>query len=724
MPTSNVTETPGLDPLVQFNGKSSITFSGVVKQYLSVRIDCKSELTANLATSRTDGVNINGSSTIAFAGRVNSEPNIFGSAQINCSSNIQFSPLIRTSGALIINCGSTMTVEGQVRQSANANLNVFATILPNITGNFYQILNFRLLADGVSIPIESASVDASRRGSGETLNVVLTRPQDKSLITDSKNYTLEVARTISGVKTWTQLVSMSKLQSKDFSISMENYKPMDEVSFSTSSSLDDKLNKAATFGLILYDPSKLTVDASEIPLIYDTAGRSYTTTAIAVGGLDLYYILNKIYVQQCGFSSVQTNIKNYPIKRADWRIGESWNEGVKAFIGSYEPVTFEINNVLYIQDTTQLRTSGMPSALALPINKYFRVAGSFNIKNIEGYKLNYTENINGDYWTPNIEQERIPSGTYGNYDYQETNVTRYIREYRNNSNPLIIIGTLVDSELKVTTDNFSNIISRVRENFTYDYQGRQLASSRVTESLIPNLTDVNSYQLTEVRRETTSIKYGPHPTQPDRQIQTKLIRQTRGLIAIDSENQYLNHDFKQDFTKAHEAGNLTEGMTTEYGPIENYVETARPLPNGQVLIEVEVTDKIRNQVKTSYSEPRAGDGIIGGTNSRVKELIVLRNDSVGLTGKQVVDFYIGEIPLTDGIQLIRRKLVKNQTKNDDLNCSYWGLDPSLKRGMIYTLTGRNNAAIGTMLVEGYKITMSRLRTRDIEISTTIEGQEI
>lgn len=635
----------------------------------------------------------------------------------NFAASSRFRAQIKSaSGIARFRSRSRLTAVLRSRVGLDHSLNLIVDILPAISGN-YQNYTPRFSVDGVSIPIKSFNLNFPKNQIGSELSVQLARISDKSLMTGAASYKFEIG--VSGI--FTTLFDTATLSGRAHSVGWSNNAPTDTFTVSCLSSLDDKLNKSPLEPVVAYDADRASVSQDEFETLYDTTGAAYPTELIAFRPLTLYALLNLI-AQRCGFAGYQTNIPNFQVRRVDFPIEQPLVQSIAGILGAFEPLFFELDDELWIVDASCVLPFGFPSARQVQTSVYRSASKQNNSLPVDAYLVNYTENeTEGTAYNTRLEQETIETGDFGSAGFTSTVTERTVRDYYNSNQPNVITKSVVVSETVETTDDNSVLVHRVTDNFTYDSFGRQTASSRSVSSRVPDLSNSGNLNLITVREETISIEYGAHPFEPSRQIQKKATTVIRGLVAVDADNQYFDEDFKQDFLDAHRAGNLSETMTSEFGPLKTITETLKPLSNGQVKTLVRTIDHVRNVISSEIGEVKAGDASLSASASRQRKILVFPLDYSSTKDRRIEPFYIGELPLTLGIPLARRRLARRDGGRDGtITCEIIGIDLGIRRGASVEVTEREDASLGNYLVEGLSLSGGHRQ----EYLTQVQGVEI
>ena len=210
----------------------------------------------------------------------------------------------------------------------------------------------RLLVDGVEVPIRQATLEAQKGSLGSELRVVLARA-DTSQVTFGASITFQIGLWADGDWIWIPLVAGGRLSSLENSIRNDAGGPADEVSISTLDVIADRWNRAPRAPIHLYDSLQLSApDQSQIASqrIEIQTGGVILPVNTPIPGMTLRNVLTKAYVDGVGFSSVVTNIPDFPVAEADFTLDGGFDAGVRPLLTLFAPLLFERNNVLFIID--------------------------------------------------------------------------------------------------------------------------------------------------------------------------------------------------------------------------------------------------------------------------------------------------------------------------------------------------------------------------------------
>lgn len=706
----NFTTPPEAVCFLNVGGAAALQVEKTVKASGKISLASLSSLSSLSVLGEIEGA-------ISFGGscflRNGSEPNVF----LEATSAIDF---VGDAAAEIV---QTIVAVASMNFTGEAALNVLEAesasclfqvqIVPAASSSGYQKYLPRFSADGEEILIKSFRLEFPNNTIGAKLDVELA--EAASELSNSAIFKFEIK--IGAV--WHTLLDTGALERESFSTAVQG----DNLRIDVSSPIADKLNLAPRAPRIYFDPAKTSVDLSESDVLKDESGNSYPIAKTSVGGLSLYYLLQKVFVEGCGFSSYQTNIPDYKIARADFSPDASFLQSVSGFLGMFEPVFFEQGNILYIIDTSNALPAGF-TPRSLTASRFTNFSSNAQKRSlVDGFIVNFSAS-EGEYFTTRLETSEEASGNFGEPGYTRTDIEKTIREYRSFQNPNVVLRSEVQSERRETYDWQLNKIGDVTETRSFNAQGRIGEIRKTVDALVPDLSNSGTPALLNVRSEVVTFSYKPNPKNPREILQDKIITQIRGLIAVDSENQYFDEDFKQDLLEAHKAGNLTANMTSEFGAIRTITETLEFDSTGQTSIRIQTIDHVRGFKSEEVSDVRGGAGSFSQYQQN-RRVIVFRDgaNASAAAGARLENFSAGELPSRHAIALAKRRLNRQSSNNKEASIEVIGVDLSIRRGASLRILNRNAQSLGNFLCGGYVITGSDLGTNP-KLMTGLSGIQV
>lgn len=696
---------------ISVRGELSLTLLNFVRPASTIRVRGSLENTATLNASAQTAISVSGSLNL----QVNDEASVFAQLATNISiaGNLTLRRTRRINLTTRIVVDAALDGEAVAPEKAECLFRV--QIVPATVNNSYQKYKVRLLANDVNVPILLFRLDYPENAVGQTLQVQLAQAVQNQFVSGTI-FKFE----IDDGDGWETLLDTARQQSESF----VTRPTADTLSIDISSALSDKLNLAPRRTQIVFNPAKTgAVTVDDIEPDRDSDGNSYPISAVSVGNLSLYKVLQRAYVQGCGFDDVNTNLPDYPLARVDFGFDNSYHNAAGGFVGMFSPVYFENNNILNILDTSNALPAGL-SPRDLIASRFVQLSAD-RAKSVltDGYLVNY-QSGGGDYFTNRTEYKTDETGTFGNPNFTRTETETVFREYRAFSNPFVVVRSEVERETRSSYNYLSQLIGRTRETRAFNSQSRLSQITKTVDSLVPNLADGGTRSLLQTRDENISFSYIPNPRNTRETLNNRIETRINGLIAIDADNQYFAEDFRQDFVEADKAGNLSADMTSSYGAIKTVVETINFDNQGQSTIKTETFDHVRNSLTGTVSDARAGSNSFSQYNAS-RRVIVWR-DGIDLSetkGARLEQFSAGELSLQQAVALVKRLLARQTEKNARVAVDVIGFDKSIRRGSTFNVKSRTGISYGNFLTVGFNIEGTNLGTTPL-YKTNLSLQEI
>lgn len=242
-------------------------------------------------------------------------------------------------------------------------------------------INARLMIDEAEVLIKDFNFQKPTGRLGSLLNVTLAKPSDYNLITIGARVDFSLIVTVDGDEHPYPLMVNSKLSEDDFKIAYRGGQfggPVDSITISTLDAAGDKFTLTPTRPVIMFDPNRTRFD--DVQTDPENAIRDHATGSIIlpivepVSGLTMRKILNRAYTSigsgyanvltpvqasafswnrmyvgkltdvswqsGCGFDKVITNIKDYPVRQANFTIEEGWHGGAKPSVQMFDPLYY------------------------------------------------------------------------------------------------------------------------------------------------------------------------------------------------------------------------------------------------------------------------------------------------------------------------------------------------------------------------------------------------
>ncbi len=624
---------------------------------------------------------------------------VYGSLSITGFAQ-SFLVLINTSAAF--NGSTTFLAFPDINAAETPGLNFIIDLLPSSATAQVRELAARLTVDGDNIPIRDFSHSRYRGRIDDQVQITLADIADKDAIMRDAAITFETGEKLSSVWTWTKLIDSGYSNTSNYRIEQKG----DVFSFVGLSPLHQRLNKTAEKDWVIFDPLRVTYTAGDFEIIYDSDGRSYTTTLTSVSGLRLYDLLTLLFVNVAGFSAVKTNIPNFRITSLNLKAGRPLIEAIAAEIGMYKPDFEDIGGTLWIRDTTWRHPSGWPAPQEVPISRAKQIGIDTEYSRVDAIELQYTEyRDNYDYVTQRTPAPNVAVADNNGQQITTTTTTVYL-DYFRLSNPNRPVKTEKARVHTIVQDAAGWVFEDSMEYFYYALSDSSYFNkgdlgwrTKTINKKIPVLTGDHLPVLQKVETEDERFYWRGHPLELDKKFRYRKLMLVRGLIAVDTVNQQLDQDYKKKLVEVYRAGNLTEDMDIEEGPIQTFDEWVTPVTIDDVFIQNQEIDHLAKLTTTSYGEERVGDVGRSSFVNVSKIMYVFETDTSLRTAERIEPLNAGQLPPTFGIALARRELSNLKLRSKRMGLDVAGFDNFLNKGVPVAPTGRAAASLNVFDID-------------------------
>ena len=429
----------------------------------------------------------------------------------------------------------------------------------------------------------------------------------------------------------------------------------DSFSFVGIPAQQAKLAQTPPEDLVIYDPLVETLSTDDFEPIPDTGGNLHYTQLVPSAGLTLYRLMDLIFVNRCGFDSVETNIPNWRIPRADFRAGVSYMATME-HQGLHKP-TSVIGNVLWIWDSTAGVPAGFPRGGPSPFR--FGCRGiSATIEHLDAVRLTYsTDRANYNFIGFRTETETTEDDSNPNVRITST-VTRTIKQYFRSENPF----TPVDEDIvSVEEQQFiqrsglgTTLVYEATENYTYDAFGNPKKRIRVENRRLPDIRIEEWPEvMLETKRVTETWTCKPNPFRPGTKYQSLHSVIEEALLTVDHDRLRLGQPYREGYTETFQSANIEPTMTLDFAPIRSFIEKVKPLRDGRCRIDRTETDLLNNVVVNADSQMSVGEISMSGLVKESKEIYVFDDDLGIRTTDKILYYDGGNAPLNVLIPLCR-----------------------------------------------------------------------
>lgn len=588
--------------------------------------------------------------------------------------------------------GRTASAASTVIQNTDPfSLSIVAVLVPEFVGPTDLWLP-RLKVNGVEVSVVSGQFIESADDAGAEVELLVTDVDDASLFVDGAVYDFGLGEEVKhgswNESTFEWLIRNGEKVGSVKQTSQNDRTLQDTFTVRIKSQSKGRLQRCPERPYVLYNSAVQSVNAEDFEVLTDTDGNEYVTEVEGVAGLRLYQMIKEIFVDRCGFSWYYTNIPDYVISRVDCPIGVPYLQSVRHLFGISDPVVMEIDNYIYILDTTMAMPAGFPAPVSVDADRYRTLTVSEEVTGLDGVILTYVESGYGyDYVTLDSKVKEVTSGTFGSDDYVSTLVEQKFREYRKFSMPGVVLKRELYYESRQVDTTLDGSAQTVVDSKRYDSRNRLTQRDYSVESReldIDLSVALGTPSRSKVQVETIEERYTyeAHPFQANREYLAKKESRRDALILVDADNQQLGGNFEQEYRVGARSGNLKEGQTTRFGLITKGVDTWKPLRNGMVEVsEFEYNFVARQATKDGVPREEPGDVAIHALAPQQKEIIVLREAGMTRTSRPLGSVHGGEMPVQYLIPLVRRLVFAMGSESRQVQSELIGFDPVIKKGL-------------------------------------------
>lgn len=625
----------------------------------------------------------------------------------------------------------------------------------------------------VDIPIKSFDFQEPTAKLGALLNVTLAIPDVGQAPVGSS---VDFGLTFDGVPF--PLIDSGKFSGRNYRMNYQggqNGGPRDEVTIGTIDIIADKFTLAPRRPVIMFDPLKVLFNKVELnprDAILDEFGQKILPVYEPVAGLTMKQVLGRAYTnrggygmmttlddrlrdsgisslindgttdqQGLGFTNVITNVKDYPMKQANFD-DQGWHSGAQGCIGMYNPDYIPLGDLLMVLSSDYPLPVGqiprvVPLALPTNFNQTIPFKNDTNAVLLT-YQISASEDPDEALFvvTESDPPEIDKAGEWGQPGYSETStVITYLRKKRRVTLEVVaqVIDRIVVERRSNINDSFK-LVSRETTNNTYS-NDLKVGHHRTVESLCLVAKDMELIgdSFPTVLDETCEIFWIDDPTTPGQKVQSRSFTRTTGLVYEREESSDVNgttYYQRHPITLAQESGVLLIDFEADaLGQIstmlfETTEETLRHVQGNQYEVIVTRIDHLNEQMKQSISAPRTGDTGNNPYDTRSHTMRFRDYDSEAEIGPRIpASINAGELPPDRAFELARLFLqrVKNPLNQFDMTLAK--VDIGVVRGTV--IIGQTRYGYTTPhIVLGRGIRGENLGQKGHQITMTLEAREL
>lgn len=652
---------------------------------------------------------------------------------------------------------------------------------------------------GTVLPIKSFNYQVPTGRLGSILNVILADPFITH-IPAGVNVRFDLIVTIGGTEYVYLLMRNGKMQERESRVSYRggvSDGPTDEVTFGATDVIADAFTLAPRRPVIMYDPARVkfdSVNTQTSDAIRDEFGRIIYPVIEPVYGLTMRQILQRAYTGNgglmymsyvpptfgvignwasllgnisnnqtgCGFSSIVTNIPDYPVRRADFSIENGWHDGAQPSVGMYAPMYFTEGTKLFIIDPDRVLPYGaMPHPVTLSDHKVLseRIAYKPDTNAVlltyqyaTGDPSEDPARVSRDVFSESYEYSGATSiGTDpgvnvgpGDPGFSKTTTRRWDIEYYMTDAPTNVLATYPRS-VDVTTEQtirwpvdgvMVTMGTRTthKETTDYTYEGELLITMRKIVQGVITTGDESSLLLVDVGREDTRISWSDDPYNAGVKIQDRVSTTEYAVLFYNEETETVSTPTGDKEIKravpvllAQASGIMNYGNVLDLSlqPIREIRETLHHINDRQYNVSVIETDYLTNTVRNSYSQLVTADVTTDQYGQKSRTILFRDLVSEAEIGPRIplsINSY--ELPRSRAIELARRTLERLRNPMFQMPLELPTIDFAVARGSIVRGQRRNGTFTGNFFVTGYSINGQNLGRDGHRITHSLETIEL
>jgi hypothetical protein len=518
------------------------------------------------------------------------------------------------------------------------------------------------------------------------------------------------------------LISDGRLLSRSNGYAMTGTppRPADSQSLKAIDRIGDRWSIRPTIPYMLYDPNKYNPATQSSELhgdVRDFNNNPIFADYISVPGLDLYYLLNWVYVTQCGFPAVVTNIETFPIRYCGFDLRNSFHDDVKKEVALFAPIYFvDEAGALNIIDINAPQPVGtQPQNVHATQYKSAQVEIPYS-QLITAILLTYMEDVNETELdipsnaTTVVTPDINTIGTPGQPGYHQTlrRVTT-VQFHDDPSDPIRITRT-VDKQIEevtlaTVTNNGTMTVQMIKQetqvdNFVPGQNFRVPAGYTKTTGLLLALPEGTANTdgslglqfIPSAFVETMEIDWAASQYTPDVWIQTFKRKSVSGYAWIDGTDPAQPNVLKLPLSDAYNQSLIKQDgsqISLSGIPLETEVwhirETGAGSDAGYVEIKVDGVNQLTGA--TSKSDTYSGVGSSMVTIARWRSLTtIIRNltaegdPEIGPRKPDAVN--CGEVPYQIALPIVIRRLNRFSSPAYTINVDMNMLDLNISKGAI------------------------------------------
>lgn len=579
----------------------------------------------------------------------------------------------------------------------------------------------RLRIGAVNIPITKFTLDFPEGSIGSKLSAELAEPN--AVVDPDASMTFDIGIDSGNGIEWVPMMDVGKVRVVGTTIAWLN----DNVVIEAISGLADRWDRSSSVPIVLHDPDQVGIVEASGSAPGDLVDSNHVIIQpekIAIENLDLTQLLNYVYVTKLGFASVVTNIPNFPLKRVDIRVTDSFHSVAAREIGLFEPVYHaDDDTVLFILDPQRDLPPGL-SIKKLNTANYVKFTTTRETgRNINAIILSYRDNtVTGSASLDRVEQTVQDNGTPFTAGWQRTITNTFIRDFYDNLADPDEVTRSVPFRVDSRTVGFDGVVRELAvesqtDLYLYDFR-LKIGHTKTVElySAFPG----EGALMRPAYTETNQVIWEELTSAPGEFMKVYEITQAVGTVLVEGEDE---DAVRTSLYKANQNNLISDDQVVELNvPIQTQIDRYRVLGRDQIEVSTQRVDHLKAPPKPTVNNTFQHPGtIVVRAQAQAAEVnMLLTNDVPADERRPPTALSAGNVPISEARPLAQRILDRRGAQPAKATCELTGLDLSLSRGSLRKIRDREQDRI-TVFIKGFRITGDQLGTPSFSITQDITG---
>lgn len=579
----------------------------------------------------------------------------------------------------------------------------------------------RLRVEDLKIPITRFTLDFPEGSIGSKLTAELAEPD--ATVDPNSSMTFDIGIDSGNGVEWVPMMDVGKVRVVDRTIAWLD----DHVVIEAISGLAERWDRSPSIPIVLYDPAQVDIVDESGPILGELVDVNHDTIEpekIPIEDFDLLQLFNYVYVTKLGFTSVVTNIPNFPLKRADIRVTDSFHSVAAREIGIFEPVYHaDDDTVLFIIDPQRDLPPGL-SIRKLNTSQYVKFTTTRETgRNINAIILSYRDNtVPGSASEDRVEQSVQDVGTPFTAGWQRTVTNTFIRDFFDNPADPDEVTRSVPFRVDSRTVGFDGVVRELAiesqtDNYLYDFRLKTGYTKVV--SLYTAFPGEGAAMRT-VQTETNQVVWEELSSSPGEFAKVYEITSIVGTVLVEGEGEDIT---RTSLYQANRNSLVTDDMEVEVGvPIFTQIDRYRILGRDQIEVNTQKVDHLKIPPKPTITNTVQHTGTIQARaqaqSTEVNMLLV--NDVPPEERRPPASLSAGNVPVAEAKALARRILDRRGTQPAKANVDLTGFDLALRRGSLRKIRDREGDRL-KVFIKGFRIVGEQLGTPNFSVKQSVTG---